>query len=79
VLDYRPLFNVGDFVQCSYERYPMLGFYEDEFFEYAEPIFYGIIVYVDYGFEDLLDEFIYEVLCTDGEKRYFLETELKNV
>ena len=57
----------------------MLGFYEDDFFELAEPIFYGIIIYVDYGFEDLLDEFIYEILCTDGEKRYFLETELKNV
>ena len=75
---FRPYFKVGDFVKCSYDRFPYLyDWYEDEDVEYD--IYYGVVVFVDSTHHEYLDDFIYEVLCLDGVKRYFIETELSGM
>jgi len=63
-------------VKCSYERFPFLyDWYEEEMnSEYL--VYHGVVVYADGTHHEYLDEFIYEVLCLDGEKRYFMESEL---
>jgi len=66
-------------VKCSYERFPFLyDWYEEEMnSEYL--VYHGVVVYADGTHHEYLDEFIYEVLCLDGEKRYFMESELKRM
>jgi len=78
---YPPFFKMGDFVSCSYERFPFLyDLYDDgEDDEPAHITHHGIVVYVDNDHHDYLDEYIYEVLCLDGIKRLFLQSELKRV
>ena len=66
-------------MKCSYERFPFLyDWYEEEMnSEYL--VYHGVVVYADGTHHEYLDEFIYEVLCLDGEKRYFMESELKRM
>jgi len=46
----------------------------DHFFYY----YVGVIISVD--FEDhLFNDYIYNVLCTDGKKRFFLENEMREM
>ncbi len=76
--DFEPYFKIGDFVKCSYDRFPYLyDWYEDEEIEYE--IYYGVVVYVDSAHHEYLDDYIYEVLCLDGQKRYFIEPELSRM
>ena len=63
-------------MKCSYERFPFLyDWYEEEMTQ-EFLVYHGVVVYVDSTHHEYLDEFIYEVLCLDGEKRYFMESEL---
>ena len=50
--------------------------YEDEL---EDIYFYGIVVYVDRGYFEYMEEYVYEILCLDGVKRYFMESELKRM
>ena len=71
---YGPYFKLGDFVRCSY----VYDWYEDmDDVEYE--VYYGVVVYVDSTHHEYLDDYIYEVLCLDGEKRYFIESELSRM
>jgi len=73
---YTPFFKVGDFVKCSYERFPFLYDWYEEEMNSDYLVYHGVVVYADGTHHEYLDEFIYEVLCLDGEKRYFMESEL---
>ena len=42
-------------------------------------VYYGIVLYVDAQYHHYMDEYVYEILCLDGEKRYFMESELKRL
>ncbi len=69
-----PLFKVGDFVTCDYENVFVFSYsYEDEL---HSMYYYGIIIYVDTAYYEYMEEYVYEVLCLDGVKRYFMESEL---
>ena len=75
---YEPYFKVGDFVRCSYDRFPYIyDWYEEDDIEYQ--VYYGVVVYVDSTHHEYIDDFIYEVLCLDGTKRYFIQSELSRM
>lgn len=75
---YEPYFKVGDFVRCSYDRFPYIyDWYEEDDLEYE--VYYGVVVYVDSAHHEYIDDFIYEVLCLDGTKRYFIQSELSRM
>jgi|TARA_B100001094_G_scaffold37010_1_gene31159 hypothetical protein len=76
---YDPYFKVGDFVKCSYERFPFLYDWYEEDENSSFFVYHGVVVYADGTHHEYLDEFIYEVLCLDGEKRYFMESELSRM
>jgi|TARA_R110000851_G_scaffold62529_3_gene143346 hypothetical protein len=40
---------------------------------------YGLVIQADQEFLDFMDEYVYEVLCVDGIKRHFMESEIKEV
>ena len=63
-------------MKCSYERFPFLYDWYEEEMNSDYLVYYGVVVYVDFTHHEYLDEFIYEVLCLDGEKTYFMESEL---
>jgi len=71
-----PLFYIGDFVACDQEFVTFLNhIYEDESTDWL--VYYGIILDVDATYHYYMDEYVYEVLCLDGTKRFFMESELK--
>lgn len=70
----EPLFNLGDFVACDYAQILIFSYYDED--ELDEMKYYGIVVYIDYSYHEFMDEFVYEILCLDGQKRYFMESEL---
>ena len=72
----KPLFKVGDFVSCDYSQIILFSYYDDVL---ENVYYYGIIVEVDYGYFEYMDEYVYEVMCLDGVKRFFMESELKIV
>tara|TARA_R110002060_G_scaffold20512_1_gene27940 strand:- start:7 stop:243 length:237 start_codon:yes stop_codon:yes gene_type:complete len=73
-----PLFCVGDFVACDQEFVTFLDYiYEDEDIDWL--VYYGIVLDVDATYHYYMDEYVYEILCLDGEKRFFMESELKKV
>ena len=72
-----PRYEIGQLVKCGYDTY--------EFFKYVFPddppapaVYYGIIVKVEYE-EEFFGASIYQVYCTDGRNRYFLEEELESI
>ena len=76
-MTYRPKYEIGQLVKCGYDTY--------EFFRYvfpdedAAPVFYhGIIVRVELE-DHFFGAVIYQVYCTDGRYRYFLEDELEEI
>ena len=71
-----PLFKVGDFVACDYSHILLFNYYDEEI---SQTYYYGIVVEVDYAYYEYMDEYVYEILCLDGVKRYFMESELKFV
>ena len=54
----------------------LFSYYEEEI---GSMYYYGIIVEVDYAYYEFMDEYVYEVLCLDGQKRFFMESELQRV
>lgn len=73
-----PVFDVGDFVVCDQEFVSFLNYiYEDEPSGWL--VYYGIILNVDATYHYYMDEYVYEILCLDGERRYFMESELKKI
>ena len=76
---YDPYFKIGDFVKCSYDRFPYLYDWYEELSDSDYVTYYGVVVYVESTHHDYLDDYIYEVLCLDGEKRYFMESELSRM
>jgi len=40
---------------------------------------YGLVIQADQEFLDFMDEYVYEVLCVDGLKRHFMESEIVEV
>ena len=76
---YDPYFKVGDFVKCSYDRFAYLYDWYEELSDSDYVTYYGVVVYVDTTHHEYLDDYIYEVLCLDGEKRYFMESELSRM
>ena len=76
---YDPYFKIGDFVKCSYDRFRYLYDWYEELTDADFITYYGVVVYVDSTHHDYLDDYIYEVLCLDGEKRYFMESELSRM
>ena len=73
----QPLFNIGDFVACDYENIMLFSYSYEE--ELEDIYYYGIVVYVDTGYFEYMEEYVYEILCLDGVKRYFMESELKRM
>ena len=68
------VFRLGDFVKCSYD-YTLTWWIEDN----SMKVFYGVVtgrhekdIYFPYGT-------FYDILCTDGQVRYFAEWEIKPV
>ncbi len=75
---HEPLFKIGDFVMCDQEFVSFLNYiYDDD--EITWLVYYGIIVHIDAQYHYYMDEYVYEILCLDGEKRYFMESELKKL
>jgi hypothetical protein len=68
----RPLYRVGDFVACDYEAMMIFNYTYDQ----KNLYYYGIVVQVDATYHQFMEEYVYEVLCLDGEKRFFMESEL---
>ena len=72
----EPLYRVGDFVSCDYSSIMLFSYYDEEL---SNVYYYGIVVEVDYAYYEFMDEYVYEVLCLDGQKRFFMESELQIV
>lgn len=51
--------------------------YDDEDIDWF--VYYGIVLDVDATYHYYMEEYVYEILCLDGEKRFFMESELKKV
>lgn len=68
----RPLYRVGDFVACDYEAMMIFNYTYDQ----KKMYYYGIVVQIDAAYHQFMEEYVYEVLCLDGEKRFFMESEL---
>ncbi len=72
----EPLYSVGEFVCCDYSSILLYTYYDNDI---HDPYFYGIIVEVDFAYYEYMDEYVYEVLCLDGVKRFFMESELRRI
>ncbi len=72
-----PKFQVADFVSCDYDFLDFYSYFYDETKDGHLARYYGIILQSIEEHWDFIDEHIYEVLCLDGEKRYFMESEIK--
>ena len=75
---YTPTFQPGDFVKCTYDFVEFYKYiYED--LEESDYVHYGIVIRIDKDFYEFMEEYIYEVLCVDGLKRHFMESEILRV
>jgi hypothetical protein len=75
---HRVTFEVGDLVACRYDLHHFFYcvFGPDD--HAPIPVFYGIVVAREEG-TPYFDEYIYEIYCTDGTYRYFLEDEVYTI
>jgi hypothetical protein len=72
---YAPRYKSGQLVRCVYDFMDFYRYVYDDLDE-SDYTHYGIIIKRDDGFVDYLDEYVYEVLCVDGLKRHFIESEI---
>ena len=72
----EPLYSIGEFVSCDYSSIMLYTYYDNDL---QDSYFYGIIVEVDYAYYEYMDEYVYEILCLDGVKRFFMECELRRL
>ena len=75
----QPLYKVGDFVTCDFEHLSFVRSFYDEMSFTDTSVYHGIVVDVDTSFYQYMEEYVYEILCLDGERRYFMESELMRV
>ena len=75
----QPLYKVGDFVTCDFEYLSFVRSFYDEKGITDASVYHGIIIDVDTSFYQYMEEYVYEILCLDGEKRYFMQSELMMV
>lgn len=75
---FAPRFQPGTFVKCIYD---FMDFYNYVYDNVDEDDFthYGLVIRADNEFLDFMDEYVYEVLCVDGIKRHFMESEIRLV
>jgi len=71
----RQVFEVGELVACRYDVYHFLNYVFGAYDEPNIPVFHGIVISREDGIP-YFDEYIYEVYCTDGRYRYFMEDEV---
>ena len=74
-----PINKVGDFVVCDFEYLSFVRNFYDQNALADTSVYHGIVVDVDWSFYEYMEEYVYEILCLDGEKRYFMESELMRV
>jgi hypothetical protein len=73
----EPKYEIGMLIVANYDISPDLyygAYHCDHFFYY----YVGVVITVDYE-NHLFNEYIYNVLCTDGKKRFFLENEMREM
>ena len=75
---YPPRFEKGSFVTCVYDFMDFYNYIYDDIDE-SDFQHYGIVIKIDEEFLDFMDEYIYEVLCVDGIRRHFMESEIRLV
>jgi hypothetical protein len=75
---YPPRFEKGSFVCCVYDFMDFYNYIYDDIDE-REFTHYGIVIGIDEEFLQFMDEYIYEVLCIDGMRRHFTESEIRLV
>jgi len=69
-------FKVGDFVACQYDFYEFGSIVYDGENRFVNP-FYGIILLVDAQPEAIFGyDVLYQVVCLDGNLRFFTEWEI---
>ena len=71
-----PAFKIGDFVVCDYEYIAYVRHYYQRGDQVNASLYYGIVVGIDWSFYEYMEEYVYEILCLDGEKKYFMESEI---
>ena len=75
---YSPRFEKGSFVRCVYDFMDFYNYIYDDIDE-GDFTHYGIVIGIDEEFLQFMDEYIYEVLCVDGIRRHFTESEIRLV
>lgn len=72
-------FKVGDLVSCAYDFFDFFNYYWYEDDEERSPYrVCGIVVSIAPPEHDTwFDEAVYQIYCTDGKYRFFLEDEIK--
>lgn len=71
-----PRYDIGEFVVCLYDFLDFFAYIYDDI-EESDCRHYGIVVRRDTELQSIVGEYLYTVLCLDGETRYFLESEIK--
>jgi len=66
-------------VTCDFEYLCFVRSFYDETSLADTSVYHGIVVDVDSSFYQYMEEYVYEILCLDGERRYFMESELMRV
>ena len=74
-----PRYKVGELVSCAYDFFDFFEYYWYDGETSASPYrMCGLIVAIAHGEPEWwFDETVYQVCCTDGTHRYFLEDEIK--
>ena len=71
----RVVFEVGDLVACQYDLHHFFYYIFGPDDDTPVPLFHGVVVAREDG-TPYFDEYVYEIYCTDGKYRYFLEDEV---
>lgn len=77
MIDHAPKFGTGEFVVCFYDFLDYFSYIYDEDDNKTDARYYGIVISSDDQYQAYVDEYIYTVLCLDGEMRYFMESEIQ--
>tara|TARA_Y100001938_G_C7860077_1_gene315117 strand:+ start:320 stop:556 length:237 start_codon:yes stop_codon:yes gene_type:complete len=72
--DIPPRYKIGNLVKGYYDIIEYY-YWHDESDDYFIAAHTGVVIDVDYELEYFQD-YVYTVLCLDGTKRYFIESEL---
>jgi len=70
-------FEKGQLVRCHYDLHDFFYYVFGEEVGSA-PLYYGIVIRVETE-DHFFDSALYEIYCTDGKYRYFLEEEIEAI